>query len=332
MLSFPEWLRLPVASWVDAAMDWVLDNLGPFFDWIGDMGLAILISVERALVFVPWFVMIAVVGIVAWRLLNSWTSGLSMAVMLLLVGAFGYWSEAMTTLSVVVVSVAVSVVIGIPVGILMAWNNSVKKIITPILDAMQTMPSFVYLIPALMLFGLGRVPATFATLIYAIPPVIRLTDVGIREVPSDTIEAARAFGADRWNMLFDVQLPLARPTIMVGINQTTMMALAMVVIGSMIGNRGLGMEVLLAINRVDIGKGFEAGLAIVFLAIVIDRITNAFARRRPATSTAPTKNTVVDKDAEKEADEPVSAQTRQTDAVPPVGVELSAGGKASATT
>jgi glycine betaine/proline transport system permease protein len=212
-------------------------------------------------------------------------------VMLLAVGALGYWEEAMTTLSVVIVSVAISVAVGIPTGILMAWNKTFKRIITPVLDAMQTMPSFVYLIPALMLFGLGRVPATFATLIYAIPPVIRLTDVGIREVPESTIEAATAFGANRWNLLFDVQLPLAQPSILVGVNQTTMMALAMVVIGSMIGNRGLGMEVLLAINRVDIGKGFESGLAIVFLAIVIDRITNAFARTRktPApTGEAPT--------------------------------------------
>ncbi|MFW5776369.1 MAG: ABC transporter permease [Spirochaetota bacterium] len=205
-----------------------------------------------------------------------------MAVMLTLVGTFRYWNEAMTTLSVVIVSVAIAIAIGIPTGIAMAWNNTLKRILTPILDAMQTMPSFVYLIPALMLCGLGRVPATFATLIYAVPPVIRLTDVDIREVPGDTIEAARAFGANRWNLLFDVQLPLARPSIMVGINQTTMVALAMVVIGSMIGNRGLGMEVLLAINRVDVGKGFEAGLSIVFLAIVIDRITNGFARKRPA--------------------------------------------------
>ncbi|MFW6344285.1 MAG: ABC transporter permease [Sediminispirochaetaceae bacterium] len=150
--------------------------------------------------------------------------------------------------------------------------------IKPILDAMQTMPSFVYLIPALMLFGLGRVPATFATIIYAIPPVIRLTNVGIREVPHDVIEAAKAFGSSEREILFDAQLPLARPSIMVGINQTTMMALAMVVIGSMIGNRGLGMEVLLAINRVQIGQGFEAGISIVFLAIIIDRITNSFAK------------------------------------------------------
>ena len=281
MFSFPEWLRIPLASWVDSAMDWILDNLGGFFDWIGAVGLQVLIGVEQVLVFIPWFVLVLAAGFAAWKLLGKWSAGVAMMLMLVAVGAFGYWDEAMTTLSVVIVSVAISVVVGIPLGILMAWNTPFKRVITPILDAMQTMPSFVYLIPALMLFGLGRVPATFATLIYAVPPVIRLTDVGIREVPGETIEAAKAFGASRWNLLLDVQLPLARPSIMVGINQTTMMALAMVVIGSMIGNRGLGMEVLLSINRVDIGKGFEAGLAIVFLAIVIDRITNAFARTRP---------------------------------------------------
>lgn len=291
MLSFPEWLRIPLANWVDSAMDWVLDNLGGLFDWIGAVGLQVLITVEQVLVFIPWFVLILAAGFAAWKLLGKWSAGLAMMLMLLAVGAFGYWDEAMTTLSVVIVSVAISVVLGIPIGIIMAWFGPFKKLITPILDAMQTMPSFVYLIPALMLFGLGRVPATFATLIYAIPPVIRLTDVGIREVPGETIEAAKAFGASRWNLLLDVQLPLARPSIMVGINQTTMMALAMVVIGSMIGNRGLGMEVLLSINRVDIGKGFEAGLAIVFLAIVIDRITNAFATTRPQSPAASKEET-----------------------------------------
>lgn len=301
MLDFPKWLRIPLADWVDVAMDWVLDNLGGIFDWIGDVGLKVLIAVERVLLFVPWWVLVLLVGVTTWRLLGKWLTGLGMAVMLFLVGAFGYWDGAMTTLSVVMVSVAIAVGIGIPTGIIMAWSNPVKRIITPILDAMQTMPSFVYLIPALMLFGLGRVPATFATLIYAIPPVIRLTDVGIRGVPADTIEAAKAFGANRWNLLFDVQLPLARPSIMVGINQTTMMALAMVVIGSMIGNRGLGMDVLLAINRVQIGDGFEAGLAIVFLAIVIDRITNGFARKRPVqASSGESAGESKDKDKEEE--------------------------------
>ncbi len=298
MFEFPEWLRIPLAGWVDSAMDWILANLGGVFDWIGGVGLQILIAVERALVFFPWFVLVIAVGVLAWRVIGSWKYGVGMAIMLMLVGTFGYWNEALTTLSVVIVSVAIAIAFGIPIGILMAWSKTLKRILTPVLDAMQTMPSFVYLIPALMLFGLGRVPATFATLIYAIPPVIRLTDVGIREVPGDTIEAARAFGANRWNLLFDVQLPLARPSIMVGINQTTMMALAMVVIGSMIGNRGLGMEVLLAINRVDIGKGFEAGLAIVFLAIVIDRITNGFARSRPAPMAPAGREQPDDPDAE----------------------------------
>jgi glycine betaine/proline transport system permease protein len=283
MREFPSWLQLPLADWVDSAMDWILANLGGVFGWIGDAALTILIGVERALVFVPWFVVVPIIGVAGWRLTRKWQLGVVLATMLVLIGAFGYWDEAINTLSVVIVSVAISILIGIPTGILMAWSPRYRRIITPVLDAMQTMPSFVYLIPALMLFGLGRAPATFATLIYAIPPVIRLTDVGIREVPEATIEAAKAFGASRWNLLVDVQLPLARPSILVGVNQTTMMALAMVVIGSMIGNRGLGMEVLLAINRVDIGKGFEAGLSIVFLAIVIDRITNAFAKGRSTT-------------------------------------------------
>ena len=155
-----------------------------------------------------------------------------------------------------------------------------KTILKPVLDAMQTMPSFVYLIPALMLFGLGKVPAVFATVIYAVPPVIRLTNVGIRGVPVSVIEAAEAFGSNGRQVLFNVQLPLAFPSIMVGINQTTMMALAMVVIASMIGARGLGLEVLLSINRIEIGRGFEAGLCIVFLAIMIDRVTSAFATKQ----------------------------------------------------
>ncbi|TVR52224.1 MAG: proline/glycine betaine ABC transporter permease [Spirochaetaceae bacterium] len=280
MRDFPEWIRFPVADRVDLAMRWVLNNLGWFFDWVGDVGLRILISVERALLFIPWWVAVIGVGVLAWRVMGSKRSGIAMAVLLFMVGAFGYWTHAMNTLSVVIVAVAFSITLGIPLGILMAWNNTVRNLLTPILDAMQTMPSFVYLIPALMLFGLGRVPATFATVIYAIPPVIRLTNVGIREVPPAVIEASTAFGAGRWNLLFDVQLPLARPSIMVGVNQTTMMALAMVVIGSMIGNRGLGMEVLLAINRVNIGQGFEAGISIVFLAIIIDRITTAFAKAK----------------------------------------------------
>jgi glycine betaine/proline transport system permease protein len=277
MFEFPTTLQIPLAEWTDAAMDWVLDNLGPFFDLLGFIGLKVLLFVEDVLLFIPWFVVVAVVGVLAWKALEKVTYGIIMAVMLLLIGSFGYWDMAMQTLAIVITAVLISLIIGIPAGILMAWSNKFEAFIKPVLDAMQTLPTFVYLIPALMLFGLGKVPATFATIIYAVPPVIRLTNVGIREVPHDVIEAARAFGSNRREILFDVQLPLARPSILVGINQTTMMALAMVVIGSMIGARTLGMEVLVAINRVDVGRGFEAGISIVFMAIIIDRITHAFA-------------------------------------------------------
>lgn len=278
MFEFPETVRLPLGDWVDAFMDLLLQNLAWLFDFIGAVGLQVLLAVEEVLQFVPWFVMIPLVGFLAWRALRSVKAALTMIGMLLLVGSFGYWQLAMNTLSVVIVAVIISVFLGVPIGILMARSDRLEGFVKPILDGMQTMPTFVYLIPALMLFGLGRVPATFATIIYAIPPVIRLTNVGIREVAPDVVEAARAFGSNTREILFDVQLPLAKPSIMVGINQTTMMALAMVVIGSMIGNRGLGMEVLLAINRVEIGQGFEAGLSIVFLAIIIDRITSSFAK------------------------------------------------------
>jgi glycine betaine/proline transport system permease protein len=206
-----------------------------------------------------------------------------MAGFLLLIGSFGYWDLAMMTLAIVIAAVMISFVVGIPTGIIMAGSDRVEGIIRPILDAMQTMPSFVYLIPALMLFGLGKVPAVFATVIYAAPPVIRLTNVGIRQVPESIVEAARAFGSSGRQVLFEVQVPLAVPSIMVGINQTTMMALAMVVITSMIGARTLGLEVLLSINRIEVGRGFEAGLSIVLLAIIIDRITNALAARQQYT-------------------------------------------------
>lgn len=282
MISFPEIINIPLAGWVDSLMEWLLENFGILFDWIGNTGLVFLMAVEKIFLWIPWFVIIGAIGVLSWKVLGSAFKGAGMALMLFVIGCFGYWELAMMTLSIVISSVILSLAIGIPVGIAMAWNKTVENVIKPILDGMQTLPSFVYLIPALMFFGLGKVPAAFATFIYSVPPVIRLTCVGIRGVPENTVEAAKAFGSSRWQILFDVQLPLARPSIMVGINQTTMMALAMVVIGSMIGAKGLGMEVLLSINRIEVGRGFEAGLSIVFLAIVIDRITNAFAKDKKA--------------------------------------------------
>ena len=280
MLEFPEFLTIPLADWIDNIMHWVLTNWGGFFDAVGNVILQMLLGIERFLLWLPWFVIVLLVFVIGWRVMHRWWAGLILAGMLALIGSFGYWDLAMMTLAIVIASVILSLTIGIPTGIFMARSDRFESILKPQLDAMQTMPSFVYLIPALMLFGLGKVPAVFATIIYAVPPVIRLTNVGIRQVSPSVVEAARAFGSSSRQILFDVQLPLAIPSIMVGINQTTMMALAMVVIASMIGARGLGLEVLRAISRIEVGRGFEAGLSIVLLAIIIDRITSAMAARQ----------------------------------------------------
>ena len=276
-MEFPEILDIPLAEWIDTTMDWVLTNFGAFFDAVGYGILQLMLVIEGFFLWIPWPVAIVGVGVIAWRVLGKVRSGILMAGMLFVIGCFGYWKLAMMTLGIVTSSVVISLAIGLPTGIVMARSNRMEMIIRPTLDAMQTMPSFVYLIPALMLFGMGKVPALFATIIYAVPPVIRLTNAGIRQVPTSIIEAAQAFGASPGQILLNVQLPLARPSIMVGINQTTMMALAMVVVASMIGAKGLGMEVLLAINRIEVGRGFEAGFSIVLLAIIIDRITHALA-------------------------------------------------------
>lgn len=280
MFEFPEGLDIPVADWVDGLMEWVLDVFGPFFDAVGTGLLQVLLLLERFFLWLPWPAVLLAVALAAWRFMGKWWHGPVMAGLFFVIGCFGYWDMAMATLAIVAASVLISLIVGIPTGILMARNDVAEAAIKPILDAMQTMPSFVYLIPALMLFGLGKVPAVFATIIYAVPPVIRLTNVGIRGVPGSVIEAAEAFGSSPNQILFNVQLPLAFPSIMVGVNQTTMMALAMVVVTSMIGARTLGLEVLLAINRIEVGRGFEAGLSIVLLAIIIDRITHGVAARQ----------------------------------------------------
>lgn len=230
----------------------------------------------------PWWAIIAVIMGVAWLASRKWRFSLAMGGLLALLGAIGLWEPSMQTLSLMLVAVSISVLLGIPIGIAMASFRGVRAVMLPILDVMQTMPSFVYLIPVVMLFNLGKLAALFATVIYAVPPVIRLTDLGIRLVDAEVLEASRAFGASRSRQLFGVQLPLALPNIMAGINQTTMMALAMVVIASMIGVRGLGYEVLQGINRLQVGRGLLAGLGIVILAIIFDRITQQFGRRRQA--------------------------------------------------
>lgn len=238
----------------------------------------ILLKLEFYLNWLPWWFFLLLIFLVGWRLKNT-ISGLIFAFLIFIIGMFGLWDLMILTLAMVLTSVIISLVIGIPIGILMTYSSQINNIIKPLLDAMQTMPSFVYLIPAVMLFRLGKVPAVFATIIYALPPVIRLTDLGIRRVPKEMLEAAYSFGSSSWQTLLKVQIPQALPTIMTGINQTTMMALAMVVIASMVGAPGLGMEVMIAVSRLDIARGFEAGISIVFLAVIIDRLSQSIAEK-----------------------------------------------------
>jgi len=260
--------------------DSLVTNYGDVFRHISDTLLWAIVNLEGVLRAAPWWLMLAIVGGIAWHATRKVVTTAVIVGLLFLVGAVGLWDKLMQTLALMMVATVISVLIGIPLGILSARSNRLRSVLMPLLDIMQTMPSFVYLIPVLMLFGLGKVPAIFATVIYAAPPLIRLTDLGIRQVDGEVMEAINAFGANRWQQLFGVQLPLALPSIMAGINQTTMMALSMVVIASMIGARGLGEDVLVGIQTLNVGRGLEAGLAIVILAVVIDRITQAYGRPR----------------------------------------------------
>ncbi|HEY9460439.1 MAG TPA: ABC transporter permease subunit, partial [Paralcaligenes sp.] len=232
----------------------------------------------------PPAVLLLLTGLLAWHATRRKALALAYVIGLYAIGAFGLWDKLIQTFALVFVATVVSIIVGIPIGIATARSRWMQRLLTPVLDVMQTLPSFVYLIPVLMFFGLGKVPALFATIIYAVPPLIRLTALGLRQVDHDIVEAAQAFGVTRWQMLTRVTLPLARPSIMAGINQTTMMALSMVVVASMIGARGLGEDVLAGIQTLDVGQGLQAGVAIVILAIVIDRITQAYGRSHRATS------------------------------------------------
>lgn len=268
-----------VGQHVDSLVSWMLNSYGDAFDRLSGGILQMLLAIEGALNAVPWWAFIAAVIVISLLLTRRVVLSLVLGALLVMVVGFGLWTPTMNTLAIVVTSVILALALGIPLGLLAAEVRAVSAVMRPLLDAMQTMPSFVYLIPAMMLFGLGKVPAVLATLVYALPPVIRLTELGVRGVSAEVQEAATAYGASRWQLLKEVRLPLAMPSIMAGVNQTTMMALAMVVIAAMIGARGVGEEVLLSINRLDIARGFEAGMAVVALAIVIDRLTQAAAAR-----------------------------------------------------
>ncbi len=276
MNEFPEFLRFQLGVYVEQFVKWLIVNFGTFFNVLEEGILWFLLKIDKGLQLLPWWLVLIAVFVMGWKL-KKLPTGIIFVVMLLGVGSFGLWSLMMATLAIILTSVFISLLLGIPLGIITAYSSKLDMIMKPLLDGMQTMPSFVYLIPAIMLFGLGRVPAVFATTIYAIAPVIRLTNLGIRNVSREMVEAAHSFGSTPWQILFKVELPQALPTIMTGVNQTTMMAVSMVVIASMVGAQGVGREVLQAINKIDIARGTEAGLVIVFLAIIIDRITQGIA-------------------------------------------------------
>ena len=251
------------------------DGIEAFFDPL----LFFLIRLEKLLLATPWPIILLILGGLAWLGSRSWKLVVGSVVAFMLIGFFGMWKDCMATVAIITVCTIMCIAVGIPIGILMARSNRVEKAMLPVLDMMQTIPSFVYLIPILMLLGIGKIPGLIAVCIYAVPPVIRLTNLGIREVDKETIEASEAFGATKFQKLTTVQIPLALPTVFAGVNQTIMMALAMVVIASMIGVKGLGVPILRAISNQYLALGLMNGLAIVALAIIFDRITQEYGRR-----------------------------------------------------
>jgi glycine betaine/proline transport system permease protein len=273
---FPDQFTFSIVAPVNAFVEEIVTNHGDFFHAIAHSVMQVLVFIEKTLQKTPWWLFIAIIAVMAFFSLRKISHVVLVVAGLLLIGSFGLWGKMMQTTALVLVATLLTVLIGVPLGILVSCSERIRKVVIPALDIMQTMPVFVYLIPVLMLFGLGKVPAVFATVIYAVSPLIRLTNLGIRQVNPEVIEAATAFGANRWQLMLGVQLPLAMPSIMAGINQTNMMALAMVVVSSMIGANGLGVDVLEGINNQNIGLGLQAGISIVILAIIIDRISQGF--------------------------------------------------------
>ena len=272
-------VRQVTGNVIDEAVDWLTVEASWLFNGLSDGVTYALVFIEDVLKWIPWPVIVLGLALMSfavgrWSLLGFTTAAL------LFVGFMGLWENTLGTIALMVVSVVISVSIGLPLGVLAARSQLADNIMRPILDAMQTMPSFVYLLPGVLFFGLGAPAGVFATIIYAVPPVIRLTNLGIRQVSAEAVEAARSFGTTPFQLLTKVQIPMAMPTIMAGINQTTMMALAMVTIASMVAAGGLGDNVLRALQKNQPGNGAIAGIAIVFLAIIIDRLTQSVARKR----------------------------------------------------
>lgn len=270
---------IKIGIYIEQFINWLTHNFGPFFKTVKIGVEAAVGSVQWLLTFTPFYIVIALLTLLAWKR-AGWGVGVATLLGLGLIYGMGYWGQTMETLALILVSAAIALLIGIPLGIWAAKNNTAGKVMRPLMDFMQTMPAFVYLIPAVLFFGLGKVPGVFATIIFAMPPAVRLTTLGIKQVPEDIVEATRSFGATSRQLLFKVELPLAMPTLLAGINQTIMMALSMVVISAMIAAGGLGEIVLKGITQLKIGLGFEGGIAVVILAIILDRITQSFGKKK----------------------------------------------------
>ncbi|NQP19833.1 ABC transporter permease/substrate binding protein [Streptococcus suis] len=273
--------KLPVAELVEALTSWLTTTFAGLFDILQAIGSTLMDWITNTLLFIHPLLFIGLATVAVWFLARKkWPLPVMTFLGLLFIYNQGLWDELINTLTLVIVASLISIVIGVPLGIWMAKNNTVKKIVNPILDFMQTMPAFVYLIPSVAFFGIGMVPGVFASVIFALPPTVRFTNLAIREISTELVEAADAFGSTSAQKLFKVELPLAKNTIMAGVNQTMMLALSMVVTGSMIGAPGLGREVLSALQKADIGNGFVSGISLVILAIILDRVTQAFNAKR----------------------------------------------------
>ena len=278
-LNIFDMYTIPIDDWVQTSVDWLSVNARGFFQTIKAPVEVVLDAIEAGLLWVPPTIMVVLIVIVAWRA-AGWKIALFSGIALLVIGFTGMWELAMTTLAMVLAAVVFCVVVGVPLGILAARSDSFAAGIRPVLDVMQTTPAFVYLVPVVMLFGIGTVAGVLATIVFALPPIIRLTNLGIRGVQEDAIEAAVAFGSTPSEILFKVQLPLAMPTIMAGLNQTIMLSLSMVVIAALIGAGGLGRPVFQGLNSLNVGLATIGGLGIVLLAIILDRITQGFGDSR----------------------------------------------------
>lgn len=272
---------IPIAKSVEWFMDLLTSNLAPLFDSIQKGGKYAMESVTDLLILIPPILFILIIGVIAFFATKR-KFGLAVfsIVGLFLIYNQGLWEELMNTITLVIFASLIAIIIGVPLGILMSKNSVAEAIIKPVLDFMQTMPGFVYLIPAVAFFGIGVVPGVFASVIFALPPTVRFTNLGIRQVPKELVEASESYGSTGWQKLTKVELPLAKSTIMAGINQTVLLSLSMVVIASMIGAPGLGRDVLSALQRAQVGNGFVAGISLVILAIIFDRLTQSFNKKK----------------------------------------------------